>query len=574
MDLDQLTDEQKDKLRQFQDISNLEDIDLATVTLASCDWNLETAIEAHLGGAPVVRGPSLGISAMDYVRDFDEQPMMVDQEDEDGGPVLPPHRYFGGRAEAARAAAEEEEAIAAAVSASRAAADEEDAIAAAIAASATSSATSSVSTCPTDSQREQRAGAGRSSRTTAAAASAAATPTATAAEPVARPAAAAAMDYSEDSDEDYDYAMEEQDEAPVARVASSSNGGASRANDFGLPLIPTDCASALEGTQNFQSVFEARYGKDGRGHLMPPFFIGSMQAAIREAFDCPDRPVSERRPLALYIHHDGSVARNIFPQAVLCSDQVLQLLRSQFVVWPWDVTAKENEEKLVGWLSDCSLYDARPIVASFLKNIDRFPVLILLSKDGGQLRMIDFVNGSESADQAMEKLLMCMDAYASSKISLEKQEQERFERESLRKEQERELQESLAVDKEKAEKKAREIREAKEAEEQAKKEKEEKEAHIAALKASLPDEPAADAPDCCQVRFRLPEQGNALRRFSKTSPLSVVLTFLESEGFPVKDYRMMNSEFPQKKDISEWDAKSTLADLKIPTREVINVEER
>ncbi|GMS83271.1 hypothetical protein PENTCL1PPCAC_5446, partial [Pristionchus entomophagus] len=467
-------------------------------------------------------------------------------------PVLPPHRYFGGRPVAAARAAEEE------------------AIAAAVAASASSSATSSVSTCPTDSQREQRAGAGRSSRTTAAA-----TPVAAAAEPVARPAAAAAaMDYSEDSYEDYDYAIEEQDEAPVARVASSSNGDASRANDFGLPLIPTDCASALEGTQNFQSVFEARYGKDGRGHLMPRFFIGTLQSAIREAFNCPDRPVSERRPLALYIHHDGSFARNIFPQAVLCSDQVLQQLRSQFVVWPWDVTAKENEEKLVGWLSDCSLYDARPIVASFLKNIDRFPVLILLSKDGGQLRMIDFVNGSETADQAMEKLLLCVDAYASSKISLEKQEQERFEREALRKEQERELQESLAVDKENAEKKAREIREAKEAEEQAKKEKEEKEAHIAALKASLPDEPAADAPDCCQVRFRLPEQGNAIRRFSKTSPLSVVLTFLESEGFPVKDYRMMNSEFPQKKDISEWDAKSTLADLKIPTREVINVEER
>ncbi|GMT13659.1 hypothetical protein PFISCL1PPCAC_4956, partial [Pristionchus fissidentatus] len=394
-------------------------------------------------------------------------------------------------------------------------------------------------------------------------------------------APSARMD-SDDSDDDYDYAMEtqhdeeEDDETVARRLESASNGGgsSSRSNDFGVPLIPTDCDSAVEGTQNFMCVFEARYGSNGRGHMMPPFFIGSLQSAIREAFECPDRPVCERRPLALYIHHDGSIARNVFPQTVMCNEQVLQLLRSQFIVWPWDVTAKENENKLTSWLNECSLYDARPIVSSFLAKIDRFPLLILLSKEGSQLRMIDYLNSNDSADTGMEKLLMCMEAYASCKVSLEKQAQERHEREALRQEQNRELQESLAMDREKKEKQEREIREQKEAEEKAQREKDEKEAHIAALKASLPEEPAEGSADCCSVRFRLPEQGAALRRFSKSSPFSVVLTFLESEGFPVADYRMMNSDFPQKKDVSEWNPKATLADLKWPTREVINVEER
>lgn len=38
----------------IQDIANLDEMDLAVVTLASCDWNLEHAIEAHLGGNPPV----------------------------------------------------------------------------------------------------------------------------------------------------------------------------------------------------------------------------------------------------------------------------------------------------------------------------------------------------------------------------------------------------------------------------------------------------------------------------------------------------------------------------------------
>ncbi|KAF8363881.1 ubxn-3 [Pristionchus pacificus] len=550
MDMDQLSDEQMNKLRQFQDIANLDEMDLAVVTLASCDWNLEHAIEAHLGGNPPVhRAPQLGINHLDYAPDFDGEAMMVDA-DEEFAPQLPPPRRAAAttRAATAAAAAASDDSMASGSSRSRAAA-----VAQTPAAPVHTKVEEKVSTSGKSVSTSSKSTSGIVVTPTAAAAAAEVDVVVPAA-----PAARAAAGYSS------------------AEVLASNGGSARRGggSDFGVPLIPTDCASALEGTQNFQSVFEARYGKDGRGHLMPPFFIGTLQSAISEAFNCPDRPVSERRPLALYIHHDRSVARNIFPQAVLCNDGVLGLLRSQFIVWPWDVTAKQNEDKLTAWLSECSLYDTRPIVASFLNNVDRFPLLILLSKDGGQLRMIDFVNGSEGADQAMEKLLMCMDAYATSKISLEKQETERQERELLRREQERELQESLAVDRERAERQAREIREAKEAEERVAREREEREAHIAALKSSLPEEPAAGTKGCCSVRFRLPERGIVDRRFSKSSPFSVVLTFLESEGFPVADYRFMNSDFPQKKDVSAWEPKSTLEELKFPEREVINVEER
>ncbi|GMS79355.1 hypothetical protein PENTCL1PPCAC_1530, partial [Pristionchus entomophagus] len=204
------------------------------------------------------------------------------------------------------------------------------------------------------------------------------------------------------------------------QVAPASNRKAKRKNH--QPLIPTDWASALEGTKNFQLVFEERYGNCkevlSSGRILPPFFIGSLQEAITEAFECPDRPDSERRPLALYIHHDGSIARNVFPSTVMCSDLVQPVLRSQFIMWPWDVTEKENEVKFIEWLSECSLYDASELVTSFLDTVNGLPVLILLSMDGVKLKMFDFVESGEGPEETMEKLLKCVDAFASSKLTM------------------------------------------------------------------------------------------------------------------------------------------------------------
>ncbi|GMS79340.1 hypothetical protein PENTCL1PPCAC_1515, partial [Pristionchus entomophagus] len=124
-----------------------------------------------------------------------------------------------------------------------------------------------------------------------------------------------------------------------------------------------------------------------------------------------------RRPLALYINHDDSVATHVFPGQIMSSALVQQLL-SQFIMWSWDMTEKENEVKLIEWLCESSLFDALSIVTSFLEKIDDFPLLILFSKSEGQLKMVDHVNGNESPEQTMEKLIMCMDDFASSKLTM------------------------------------------------------------------------------------------------------------------------------------------------------------
>lgn len=45
---------------------------------------------------------------------------------------------------------------------------------------------------------------------------------------------------------------------------------------------------------------------------MPLFHTDSLNNTIREAFEAPGRSLSERKPLAIYIHNDKSVAANIF----------------------------------------------------------------------------------------------------------------------------------------------------------------------------------------------------------------------------------------------------------------------
>ncbi|VDN32240.1 unnamed protein product, partial [Gongylonema pulchrum] len=78
------------------------------------------------------------------------------------------------------------------------------------------------------------------------------------------------------------------------------------------------------------------------GNNHPHFFSGSLQEAVREAFEAPGREAAERRPLA-----------------VLCSDVVASLLKGQFVTWPWDMTQKENRQKLFEWMDALNIRDVK-----------------------------------------------------------------------------------------------------------------------------------------------------------------------------------------------------------------------
>ncbi|CAJ0945605.1 unnamed protein product, partial [Mesorhabditis belari] len=145
----------------------------------------------------------------------------------------------------------------------------------------------------------------------------------------------------EDDDSDMDtsaYAYQPDDEDMLAE---------SQQNEYTVPLIPKDYGDIYEAINNFITIFDVRY-RNGGISSKPPlnFYHGTLQEAVQQAFDPVGKGVEERRPLALYLHHDRGIASNIFPPKILCSESVSNLLRGQFVLWPWDVTEREHQTQV------------------------------------------------------------------------------------------------------------------------------------------------------------------------------------------------------------------------------------
>lgn len=101
--------------------------------------------------------------------------------------------------------------------------------------------------------------------------------------------------------------------------------------------VPDMVEDETAGCLHFSDEFTNRYGP-----LHPEFFPGTLDDAIKEA--CM-KPARERRLLAVYLHHDGSVLANVFCTQLLCCDSVIQCLTANFVVWGWDLTFEWNKLK-------------------------------------------------------------------------------------------------------------------------------------------------------------------------------------------------------------------------------------
>ncbi|KAI1693353.1 UBX domain-containing protein [Ditylenchus destructor] len=369
---------------------------------------------------------------------------------------------------------------------------------------------------------------------------------------------------SSDSDEN-DIEMEDS-VVYISDDDAKQEGPANASYTDQIPLIPTDFTSIGEAVQNFTSVFEARYG-----HNYPTFYHGGLQSAVTEAFEAPGRPIMERRPLAIYLHNDTSVASHIFAQNVLCSEQVSSLLKCQFVLWAWDMTQKENREKLYQWLSGGSMRD----VCENLKTINRnkYPLLIILVKDRGTIYPSSVVKGHDSAESTLEKLMMGLDTYMRIKNKDAEEEQKKLEREQIRQEQIDEYEKSLAADR--AKKEEQEKQRQLEMQEELKKQRAEqaKQDRQIQLASIMPDEPSETETNVIAIRVRLPTGEQKMRRFRMDEALRWLVTYVESMGYEMDEYRIWTSDVP-KKDVSTLDAAKTFTELGWSRREQVTVDEK
>ncbi|KAL8568872.1 hypothetical protein ACOMHN_061448 [Nucella lapillus] len=347
------------------------------------------------------------------------------------------------------------------------------------------------------------------------------------------------------------------------------------------PLMSPDHATEMEATEQFTHEFGERYGEKHPvyGEKHPVFYIGSLDDAIRDALQ---GRATDRKLLALYLHHDNSIQAHVFCTQLLCSDSIIDFLSSNFITWAWDLTHPDNMERLV----NSATRHFGSIAANQIRSYrtEQFPALLIISRSKATNEVLDAIQGHVTLNELMTRLLHAVDVFTNQKESDILEERERMAREMIKQEQDQAYQESLQADRKKAEAaREEEVQQLQEqqrliaiqAEEERKRQEEEavKEAIKESIAKSVPEEPAENAPgEISRLRFRVPGGEQRTRRFWAENTVQDVLNYLTSQGFHTEEFKVL-STFPRR-DITQLDFSLTLKVANLFPQETLILEEK
>ncbi|XP_046840421.1 FAS-associated factor 1-like [Xenia sp. Carnegie-2017] len=370
------------------------------------------------------------------------------------------------------------------------------------------------------------------------------------------------MDISEDnrsscSDESLEGNLDVDDDIIIEEISTSKTV---------KELIPAHSRDTRETLETFVNNFEERYG-----HCHPHFYIGSFNDVLEEA---TMKNAKDRWPLLLYLHHDSSILTNVFCSQILCDENIVSYVSENFLCWAWDVSHDTNKTLLY----DIVTQKIGSSVASTVRRFkaDQYPLVVVIMKNRSSLEVSAVLQGVITVNEVMTTLLNARELFEESQRADMREEQERDAREAVKREQDEAYQESLRVDRAKEEERTRQENEAlrvkKETEEKAFLEAQTKQAQINSLEEHVPEEPG---PDCLEpisiLRFRMPDNETITRRFLASSPLKVVLIFVQSKGYLEEQYAVVTN-FPRKQ-LSNLDPDKSLQSLGLYPQETLFVEE-
>ncbi|XP_055630462.1 FAS-associated factor 1 isoform X2 [Toxorhynchites rutilus septentrionalis] len=332
-------------------------------------------------------------------------------------------------------------------------------------------------------------------------------------------------------------------------------------------LIPDNVDDETIGSIQFVENFVERYGPQH-----PMFFQGSLEDALKEA--C--RPSArDRKLMAIYLHHDGSVLTNVFCGQLLACESIIQMLLDHFVLYGWDLTFESNKNMFLSSISACVGMSASITV----RNIptDRLPAILVIAKNRSQCEVFQVIYGNVSVDDLLSQLMEASDMYSEQlKIEL-REENERLAREQVKLEQDAAYRESLEADRAKQEaKRQKELMmqterrrlESERADAEAK-----RELIRATARSTVPEEPEQQSGEnITKIRIRPPSGVMIERRFLADTPLRILLNFITGEGFLVDEYKVISS-WPRR-DLTVLNQEETLKELKLYPQETLILEER
>lgn len=330
------------------------------------------------------------------------------------------------------------------------------------------------------------------------------------------------------------------------------------------PLMPDNTDDETNGSVSFIDGYTLRYGQNS-----PNFFSGTLERAMNEAFAKTGR---DRRMLALYVHHDGSILTNVFCSELLGSESILQIFSTYFVLWGWDITNRRNRDML---LDSVAQYLGQTVLQA-ITNIktDDFPALVIVSRLRSSIQLLDVIRGNIGANELLNKLVNTIDIFTEKLEADIQNEEERAARDRIKYEQDMAYQESLILDKAKEEsRKQQQILESLEAQ-RLKQEEEKREAEKNSIKSQLPEEPSESTSpkEVMTFRFRTPTGEFFLRRFWLSDTLQTLFDYLLVKGFRVDEFKVI-SPWPRK-DLSTLEGASLLKDVGLCTQETLTLEER
>ncbi|XP_063697658.1 FAS-associated factor 1 isoform X2 [Culicoides brevitarsis] len=331
-------------------------------------------------------------------------------------------------------------------------------------------------------------------------------------------------------------------------------------------LIPDKVDDETVGCMEFIQNYEERYGIQH-----PVFFQGSLEEAVKEACQ---KSARERKLLAIYLHHDGSVLTNVFCGQLLGHESIVTMFLDNFVVYGWDLTNEHNKNLFLTSISIC----VNQAAASTVRSIptEHMPTILLVAKNRSQCEIFSVIHGNIGLDDLYSSLIEARESYAEQMRIEIREEDERLERERVKMEQDEAYQESLSADRAKEE--ARKQKELMMATERSRLESER--AEILARKESvrqeaeraLPPEPEQlSGPEITKIRIRTTD-GMIERRFLATDTLQTLLNYVTSKGFPVDEYKLICT-FP-KRELTGMDVTKSLKELKLYPQETCILEER
>ncbi|XP_061414184.1 FAS-associated factor 1 [Lethenteron reissneri] len=330
------------------------------------------------------------------------------------------------------------------------------------------------------------------------------------------------------------------------------------------PMMPQNSENEAEALMQFTTEFSSRYGE-----CHPVFFIGGLEAALQEAFY--SRP-QDRKLLAVYLHHDGSVLTNVFCSRLLCAESVVTYLSQNFISWAWDVTAEANRAR---FLSSCTRHfgsGASQTLRSYKP--DQFPLLLAIMGKRTSNEVLSVIPGNTTLDEMMMRLMHAVDIFTEQQRQDIKDEEEREARETVKREQDEAYRLSLEADRAKRDAQEKEIAEQAKREQLKQEKQQEKEALMASLAESLPPEPAAEGAEApiTRLRVRTPQGEFLERRFLVSQPLRALITFVASRGFAQRDFKLLTT-FPRR-DLSVLDPDKSFEELKLFPQETLFLEAR